>query len=125
MYTITQHSEVTCGDTSAYAEASYLRPTSLRYYTPEVHPPTLLETSSKTPFVEACDTTLRRLHPHAGLRPHIENPNRLHPTTTCEANGLDNMCGGDDTRTTAPHWDPAVQAPFSANSSGRYMPGST
>eukprot|EP00959_Pyramimonas_sp_CCMP1952_P232486 4858747-Pyramimonas_sp.AAC.1 len=36
----TQHNKDTCSDTSAYAGAIYLRPTSLRYYTPEVHPPT-------------------------------------------------------------------------------------
>eukprot|EP00959_Pyramimonas_sp_CCMP1952_P280513 5863648-Pyramimonas_sp.AAC.1 len=40
MYITTQHSKDTRSETSAYAEASYLRPTSLRYYTPEVHPTT-------------------------------------------------------------------------------------
>eukprot|EP00959_Pyramimonas_sp_CCMP1952_P327372 6853687-Pyramimonas_sp.AAC.1 len=40
MYITTQYSKDTCSDTSAHAEASYFRPTTLRYYTPEVHPPT-------------------------------------------------------------------------------------
>eukprot|EP00959_Pyramimonas_sp_CCMP1952_P083954 1755707-Pyramimonas_sp.AAC.1 len=39
VYITTQYSKDTCCDTSAYAEASYFRPTSLRYYTPEAHPP--------------------------------------------------------------------------------------
>eukprot|EP00959_Pyramimonas_sp_CCMP1952_P029375 616508-Pyramimonas_sp.AAC.1 len=38
MYITTQYSKDTCSDTSAYAEAFYFRPTSLRYYTPEAHP---------------------------------------------------------------------------------------
>eukprot|EP00959_Pyramimonas_sp_CCMP1952_P407410 8538496-Pyramimonas_sp.AAC.1 len=40
MYITTQHSKDTCSDTSAYAEASDLRPTFLRYYTLGIHPPT-------------------------------------------------------------------------------------
>eukprot|EP00959_Pyramimonas_sp_CCMP1952_P452697 9467025-Pyramimonas_sp.AAC.1 len=40
MYINTQYSKGACSGTSACAEASYFRPTSLRYYTPEVHPPT-------------------------------------------------------------------------------------
>eukprot|EP00959_Pyramimonas_sp_CCMP1952_P136348 2853211-Pyramimonas_sp.AAC.1 len=35
MYITTQCSKGICSDTSAYAEAIYPRPTSLRYYTPE------------------------------------------------------------------------------------------
>eukprot|EP00959_Pyramimonas_sp_CCMP1952_P402965 8443871-Pyramimonas_sp.AAC.1 len=42
MYITTHDRKDTCSDTSAYTEVSYLRPTSLRYYTPEVHPPTLI-----------------------------------------------------------------------------------
>eukprot|EP00959_Pyramimonas_sp_CCMP1952_P130230 2723095-Pyramimonas_sp.AAC.1 len=42
VYITTQHSKDTCSDTSACAEVPYSRPTPLRYYTPEVHPPTPL-----------------------------------------------------------------------------------
>eukprot|EP00959_Pyramimonas_sp_CCMP1952_P304076 6363994-Pyramimonas_sp.AAC.1 len=40
MYITTRSRKDTCSVTSVLAEASYMRPTSLRYYTPEVHPPT-------------------------------------------------------------------------------------
>eukprot|EP00959_Pyramimonas_sp_CCMP1952_P176978 3699134-Pyramimonas_sp.AAC.1 len=40
MYITTHSRNDTCSVTSALAEASYSSPTSLRYYTPEVHPPT-------------------------------------------------------------------------------------
>eukprot|EP00959_Pyramimonas_sp_CCMP1952_P122585 2562729-Pyramimonas_sp.AAC.1 len=39
MYIATHYRKDTCSDASAHAEVSYLRPTSLRLYTPEVHPP--------------------------------------------------------------------------------------
>eukprot|EP00959_Pyramimonas_sp_CCMP1952_P105062 2196168-Pyramimonas_sp.AAC.1 len=38
MYIVSQYRKDTCSDTSAQAEVSYLHPTSLRFYTPEVHP---------------------------------------------------------------------------------------
>eukprot|EP00959_Pyramimonas_sp_CCMP1952_P199124 4165103-Pyramimonas_sp.AAC.1 len=42
MYITTPYSKDTCIDISARAEACYFCPASLRCYTPEVHPPTLL-----------------------------------------------------------------------------------
>eukprot|EP00959_Pyramimonas_sp_CCMP1952_P005374 113295-Pyramimonas_sp.AAC.1 len=42
------YSKGACSDTSAYAEAFYFRPTSLRHYTPEDQPPIKKETFSKT-----------------------------------------------------------------------------
>eukprot|EP00959_Pyramimonas_sp_CCMP1952_P426606 8934928-Pyramimonas_sp.AAC.1 len=36
------HRKGICSEVSAHAEVSYLSPTSLRYYTPKVHPPTPL-----------------------------------------------------------------------------------
>eukprot|EP00959_Pyramimonas_sp_CCMP1952_P326100 6825927-Pyramimonas_sp.AAC.1 len=67
MYIITQYSKDTCSDASAYAEASCFRPTSLRYYAPEGHPPSPIgnffedrmhenengETKNKSDFVGA------------------------------------------------------------------------
>eukprot|EP00959_Pyramimonas_sp_CCMP1952_P016911 358744-Pyramimonas_sp.AAC.1 len=47
MYIATQYRKDTCSDTSAQADVSYLHPTSLRFYTPEAHPPTHIEISSK------------------------------------------------------------------------------
>eukprot|EP00959_Pyramimonas_sp_CCMP1952_P165878 3467039-Pyramimonas_sp.AAC.1 len=40
MYITTHNRKDTHSDTSAHAEASYSCPTSLRYYTSDVHPPT-------------------------------------------------------------------------------------
>eukprot|EP00959_Pyramimonas_sp_CCMP1952_P121677 2544195-Pyramimonas_sp.AAC.1 len=42
MYATTLNRKGTCSATSALAEASHSSPTSLRYYTPEVHPPALI-----------------------------------------------------------------------------------
>eukprot|EP00959_Pyramimonas_sp_CCMP1952_P395069 8277486-Pyramimonas_sp.AAC.1 len=42
MYITTHNRKDTCSATSALAEVSYSNPTSLRYYNPEVHPPTPL-----------------------------------------------------------------------------------
>eukprot|EP00959_Pyramimonas_sp_CCMP1952_P216063 4519274-Pyramimonas_sp.AAC.1 len=39
-YITTQYRKATCSDTSVQAEVPYSHLTSLRYYTPEVHPPT-------------------------------------------------------------------------------------
>eukprot|EP00959_Pyramimonas_sp_CCMP1952_P390614 8185761-Pyramimonas_sp.AAC.1 len=42
MYIATQYRKGTCSATSAPAGVSHSYPTSLRYYTPEIHPPTPL-----------------------------------------------------------------------------------
>eukprot|EP00959_Pyramimonas_sp_CCMP1952_P225241 4710310-Pyramimonas_sp.AAC.1 len=43
VYITTHNHKDTCSATSVLAEACYMSPSSLRYYTPEVHPPTQVE----------------------------------------------------------------------------------
>eukprot|EP00959_Pyramimonas_sp_CCMP1952_P079144 1654367-Pyramimonas_sp.AAC.1 len=88
IYATTQRRKETCSDASVQAEVSYLHPTSLRFHSPEVHPPTPIGNF----FEDIMHGSMRYdilLPPTPRiLRQNNKSHDRLHPTTTYEAIGL-------------------------------------
>eukprot|EP00959_Pyramimonas_sp_CCMP1952_P249931 5224807-Pyramimonas_sp.AAC.1 len=66
-----------------------MRPTCLRYYAPEAHPPAQIETFfRRRPARQRATRRCAASNPRAGERQHAANPCRECPTTTCGATGL-------------------------------------
>eukprot|EP00959_Pyramimonas_sp_CCMP1952_P460983 9480783-Pyramimonas_sp.AAC.1 len=128
MYIATQHRKDTCTDTPAQAEVSYLHPTSLRFYTPEVHPSTpvgnFFEYAMRgnmrydilpLPTPRRLSTTQWKFQPTTSdhdLRGHWIGFITFGLTWVAIGCAVEHLRGGDDARTFGPHWDPAGQVPF-------------
>eukprot|EP00959_Pyramimonas_sp_CCMP1952_P152315 3186680-Pyramimonas_sp.AAC.1 len=128
VYIATQYRKDICSDTSAQAEVSLLHPTSLRFYTPEVHPPTQIANFFDDimhgnmryeilprPTPRRLSTAQRKSQPTTSgydLRGHWIGVTIFGLTWVAIGCAVGHMLGADDTRTTGPHWDQAGQVPL-------------
>eukprot|EP00959_Pyramimonas_sp_CCMP1952_P401164 8405966-Pyramimonas_sp.AAC.1 len=76
---------------------------SMRYDVVPPPPPRRLTTTHRTPQPTTSDHDLQG---------HWIGITRFGPTWVAIACAVGHMRGGDDTRTTGPHWYPAGQVPF-------------